>query len=200
MMRLLLAAFGSGAIVVALVLRTGATAAAPDANAGAKLVANSSCVACHGANLKGGDGPALYGIEHRRSAAQIAAAIENPKPPMPRQNFTTAQVQDIVAYLSSLDGGLDRSAPTVRLDPASPSDHARVIVTFPGGLPRAATVQAIMHMGSMTHGTSEIPLAKTSDPKALYGDVAFSMGGPWVIVVRYDGEELDVPVNVAESH
>ena len=32
---------------------------------------------------------------------------------------------------------------------------------------------------------------------ALRAELSFSMAGPWVIVVRYDGEERDVPIFVS---
>ncbi|HLI96013.1 MAG TPA: cytochrome c, partial [Candidatus Baltobacteraceae bacterium] len=89
-----------------------------DANAGAKLVQANGCAGCHGASLMGGSvGPKLYGIEHQLSADQISDFIVHPRPPMPNFGFSPQQVNDVVAYLSSLDGGANSSAPVVTLSP-----------------------------------------------------------------------------------
>jgi mono/diheme cytochrome c family protein len=189
----------AGSLASALVVRARAdTPASGSVNRGAAIVARSSCMGCHGANFAGGSlGPKLYGIERVRSTAQIAAAIASPRPPMPREQFSDADVADIVAYISALDGGLDDSGIRVAISPAVPSMRATVTVTFLKGLPKVATVQALMHMSTFTHGTNEIPMVADASASALRADLSFSMAGPWVVVVRYDGEERDVPIFVS---
>lgn len=174
-----------------------ASAPAPvgDANAGAKLVQSSGCMGCHGAKFEGKIGPALYGIEHRRSAPQIASAIKNPRAPMPNFGFSDAQIGDIVAYLSNLDGGAGHDAPVVSFDPVAPTDRATMTVHFAGAAPKNVTARAVMHMGTGTHHT-DIAMKATADPHFWQGDVRFTMGGPWDIEITYDGKVLDVPLSV----
>ena len=169
-----------------------------DVNAGAKLVQANGCEGCHGAHLMGGSiGPKLYGIEHRLSDAQISDFIVHPRAPMPNFGFTSEQVSDIVAYLSSLDGGANSTQPVVTFDPATPVDEATVTVRFPGTPPAGVTVLPIMQMGASTMQTRQITLTQsTSDPHVFTGKVVFSMGGPWTIRVQYDGNQLDVPLTV----
>jgi mono/diheme cytochrome c family protein len=175
-----------------------ATSPAPsgDPNAGAKLVQSSGCVGCHGATFQGGLGPALYGIEHRLGSAQIAESIKQPRPPMPDLGFTDAQIGDIVAYLSNLDGGIASTAPVVTLDPATPTDRATLTVRFPG-TPQHVTAKPTMQMGRGSMHTDEVTLHPTSDPHVWQGQVQFSMSGPWTIELLYDGKLIEVPVNVA---
>ncbi len=118
-----------------------ASAAAPgDANNGAKLVQANGCAGCHGANLQGGGvGPALYGIEHKLTNDQIADFIVHPRAPMPNFGFTAQQVDDVVAYLSGLDGGAQNAGPVVTFDPATPVDIATITVRFPGTPPVPST-------------------------------------------------------------
>ncbi len=174
-----------------------------DPKAGAALVQSSNCSGCHGARFQGDLGPNLIGIEKRRSPAQIAAAITHPEPPMPKFDFTSRQVADIVAYLSQLDGG-DASGgpgtqPKISLSPARPRDSATVTVEFPGAPPADATVEAAMSMGHAKMGTYPIKLNKTSDPHKLSAKVPFGMGGAWMIKVRYDKtREVDVPIEVGQ--
>ncbi len=138
--------------------------------------------------------PSLVAIEKRMSGAQIAKAIDDPKPPMPRFGFSQKQVADVVAYVSELDGGSGK--PIVRLNPANPTQETTVTVTFPDRTPQGAQVEATMQMGSMSHGTGWLPLHKTSDPHTLAAKVHFSMGGPWMIHVKYAGKVMDVPISV----
>lgn len=165
--------------------------------AGAKLVQSSGCAGCHGAVFQGGIGPKLSGIEHRMTPAQIVAAIENPKAPMPKFPFSDAQVQDIVAYLSSLDGG--GGSPVATLDPATPGKSATLFVRFPGTPPRHVTATPAMLMGGRNMSAATVTLRPASDPHVWRGTVTFSMGGPWTIEVTYDGKHLTLPVNVAGS-
>ena len=169
-----------------------------DANNGAKLVQANGCAGCHGANLAGGRiGPALYGIEHRFSDAQVADFIVNPRAPMPNFGFSSAQVSDIVAYLTTLDGGINNTKPVVTFTPATPTDQATVTVTFPGAPPHSVTVLPVMHMGVGTHHTALVQLQPLpSDPHTFTGRIEFSMGGPWIVQIQYDGHELDVPLGV----
>lgn len=169
-----------------------------DVNAGAKLVQANGCEGCHGANLMGGTvGPKLYGIEHRMSADKIADFIIHPRAPMPNFGFTKEQVNDIVAYLSALDGGTNSAQPVVTFDPPTPTDVATITVRFPGTPPKSVSVLPIMQMGSSSMQTRQIQLQPSaSDPHVFTGRVVFSMGGPWTVRVQYDGQTLVVPLNV----
>ncbi len=182
---------------IALVLAASPCGARADVNAGAGLVQSSGCMGCHGATLRGGIGPTLYGIEHRRTAAQIANAIKNPTTPMPKFPLSDSQIQDVVAYLSSLDGG--GGQPVATLSPAKPENHAVLTVRFPGTPPRHVTAVPAMHMGGSGMDSARVTLHPTSDPHVWKGVVSFSMGGPWTIDVVYDGKHLTVPVNVVGS-
>ncbi|HEX5275622.1 MAG TPA: cytochrome c [Candidatus Rubrimentiphilum sp.] len=175
-----------------------ATPAAGDSNNGAQLVQSNGCAGCHGAGLKGGGiGPALFGIEHKMSNDQIADFIVHPRAPMPNFGFTASQVTDIVAYLASLDGGVNNTAPTVTFSPRAPVDSATISVTFPGTPPSIVRVLPVMQMGTSTHHTGIVQLQPLpNDPHTFTGRIAFSMGGPWIVHIQYDGQELDVPVNV----
>ena len=175
-------------------------AARGDVNAGAQLVQANGCAGCHGASLKGGGiGPALFGIEHKLSNDQITNAIAHPKPPMPNFGFSGAQIANIVAYLSSLDGGANSAAPVVTFDPSTPTDVATITVRFPGTPPKDVSVLPIMQMGKSTMQTRVVRLSQSaSDPHAFSGKVVFSMGGPWTVKVQYDGKTLDVPLNVGQ--
>ena len=171
-----------------------------DPNAGAQLVQANGCAGCHGASLKGGGiGPRLFGIEHILSADQISNAIAHPKPPMPNFGFSATQIGNIVAYLSSLDGGTNNEAPVVTFDPSTPTDEATVSVRFPGTPPKDVSVLPIMQMGKSTMQTRVVHLTQSaSDPNTFTGKVVFSMGGPWTVKVLYDGKTLDVPLNVGQ--
>jgi mono/diheme cytochrome c family protein len=171
-----------------------------DANNGAKLVQANGCAGCHGAGLKGGGiGPALFGIEHKLSSDQIAGFIAHPRPPMPNFGFTPAQIGDIVAYLSNLDGGASGDAPVVTFDPATPTDVATISVRFPGTPPKDVSVLPSMHMGQMSMQTRVVHLTQSAtDPHVFTGKIVFSMGGPWTIDVQYDGQTMDVPLNVGQ--
>lgn len=173
--------------------------AAGDPAAGALLVQSNGCAGCHGANFQGGTGPKLYGIEHQLSAARIADAIANPQSPMPKFPLDLTQIADVVAYLSSLDGGRGGAGPVATLDPAKPSSQATLTVRFPGAAPHRVTAEPAMQMGGSTMRAAKVTLAPTSDPHVWRGKVSFSMGGPWTIDVTYDGKHLTVPVNVAGS-
>ncbi len=174
------------------------SASVASANAGAQLVMQNGCTGCHGANFQGGIGPALFGIEHRLTFQEIASAIERPHPPMPTFGFTAVQVADIVAYLSSLDGGAAGSGPTIVLSPENPVTTATLTVRFPGAVPAQVTAAAIMHMGVSTHEYT-ISLRPASDPHVLSGILRFTMAGPWIVEVRYGSTVIDKPIEVGGS-
>jgi hypothetical protein len=169
-----------------------------NANIGAKLVQSYGCEGCHGAALKGGSiGPSLYGIEHKLRSDQIAGAIRHPRPPMPTFTLTSGQIDDIVAYLSSLDGGANSSQPTVTFAPDPPTDEAIVKVRFPGTPPKDVSVLPVMQMGGGMMQTRLVHLQQPAhDPHVYVGRIVFSMGGPWTIRVLYEGKTLDVPLTV----
>ena len=66
----------------------------------------ANCSQCHGATgVEGGIGPSLRGERARKNAAQTAAWIENPQPPMPKlapAPLGEKDVTDIAAYVTSL--------------------------------------------------------------------------------------------------
>lgn len=170
-----------------------------DVNNGAKLVQANGCAGCHGANLMGGSiGPKLYGIEHRLSSAQITDFIVHPRSPMPNFGFTQQQVNDIVAYLSGLDGGANATQPVVTLSPNPPVDVATITVRFPGTPPKNVTVLPVMQMGTSAMQTRVVQLTPSTDPQVFTGRVVFSMGGPWTLKLQYDGKTMDVPVTVGQ--
>jgi len=173
-------------------------APAGDVNAGARLVQSSGCEGCHGAGLKGGGiGPALYGVEHRLTNAQIEDAIRHPRAPMPNFGFSDTQIADIEAYLTNLDGGAMRANPVVTIDPSVPTDHATVTARFPGNPPQRVTVTPIMVMGGTTMPARTVTMQQSAgDPHIFTGVVVFSMGGPWTIRINYDGKAMDVPLTV----
>jgi hypothetical protein len=181
-----------------LTLRTGGSASA-DSNAGAKLVAQNGCTSCHGAKFQGSAGfPALYGIEHRRSRAQIVATLVSPKAPMPNYGFTLAQAGDIADYLSSLDGGATQNQPVITIAPQHPSDYADVSVRFPGTPPKSVTAVASMSMGHMPMNSAKVTFKPTSDPHVYTGRISFEMGGAWTIHIVYDGKTIDQPIVVGQ--
>ena len=171
-----------------------------DANNGAKLVQANGCAGCHGAGLKGGGiGPALFGIEHKMTNDQIGDFIVHPRAPMPNFGFTAQQAGDIVAYLTTLDGGAASDKPVVTFDPAVPVDQATISVRFPGTPPKDVTVMPTMQMGHSTMQTRLVHLTPSaSDPHVFTGKVVFSMGGPWTIDLQYDGKSMTVPLNVGQ--
>ena len=183
------------AVAVAALL-SAVPAAAADVNAGAKLVQANGCAGCHGAAFGGGIGPKLVGIEHHRSAAVIAAAIFNPKAPMPKFPFTAPQVADIVAYLSALDGSTARPVATVHF---TAPEIAVLTVRFAGTPPTAVTALPSMGMSNSTMEDKPVTLIPSANRHVWRGTVHFSMGGAWTIDVVYGGKHLTVPVNVADS-
>ncbi len=171
--------------------------AAGDANEGAKLAQANGCTGCHGATWRGALGPALYSIEHRMTFAAIAERIKSPTAPMPNFGFSQAQIDDIVSYLSSLDGGIDSGKPIVSLEPETPTDRATISVVFGGAPPQRVSALPIMQMGASTMQSPLVTLQPTAnDPHRFLGHVTFSMGGPWIIRINYDGNVMDVPLSV----
>jgi menaquinol-cytochrome c reductase cytochrome b/c subunit len=73
--------------------------------AGADVVGESGCLACHvlGENGNSGPGPALTNIANTVPAAQIASTLRNPTPPMPSfKNLPADKFNDLVYFLSTL--------------------------------------------------------------------------------------------------
>lgn len=170
-------------------------ARAADANAGAALVQANGCAGCHGAALRGGIGPSLVGIEARSSAARIAAAIARPVAPMPTFPFSSTQIADIVAYLSSLDSATRPSATLRFIKPLAAVLTAR----FPGVPPRHVSAVPAMQMGDGEMQGSAVALHPSAGGHVWQGTLVFDMSGAWKIDVTYDRHHLAVPVNVAGS-
>lgn len=82
-----------------------------DADRGAQLFADKSCVVCHQVRGSGGvAGPSLDFLSHYGSPIQIAAALWNHGPGMTREmtargirrpTFTQGELNDVIAYLSA---------------------------------------------------------------------------------------------------
>jgi cytochrome c553 len=187
----------AGTFVLTLCMRTSAWA---DSNAGAKLVAQNGCTACHGAKFQGSAAgfPALYGIEHRRSRAQIINALTSPKAPMPNFGFTAEQAGDIADYLSSLDGGTTANLPVITIAPEHPNSYADVTIQFSGPPPKSVTAIASMGMGRQAMSSPKVTFKPTSDPHVYAGRLQFAMGGAWTIHIIYDGKTIDRPIVVGQ--
>lgn len=74
------------------------------ASHGASLYAQN-CAACHGDRGAGPIGPSLQKLSVRKNADQIAAAIRNPDPPMPKLypgTLSDADVADLTAFVETL--------------------------------------------------------------------------------------------------
>jgi mono/diheme cytochrome c family protein len=82
---------------------------------GQELVNKLGCLSCHTINKKGGTfGPDLSGIAGKTSPEWIFYWLKNPKSyqpdtPMPDLRIPEKEIQDIVAYLSSLKKGISGS-------------------------------------------------------------------------------------------
>ncbi len=73
--------------------------------AGADVVGESGCLACHviGDNGNNGPGPVLTHIADTVPTAQIASTLRNPTPPMPSfKNLPPQKFNDLVQFLSDL--------------------------------------------------------------------------------------------------
>jgi ubiquinol-cytochrome c reductase cytochrome b subunit/menaquinol-cytochrome c reductase cytochrome b/c subunit len=74
-------------------------------HAGADVVGESGCLACHtlGDNGNNGPGPVLTNIASTVPAAQIASTLRNPTPPMPSfKNLPPEKFNQLVYFLSTL--------------------------------------------------------------------------------------------------
>ena len=74
-------------------------------HAGADVVGESGCLACHtlGDNGNNGPGPALTHIASTVPAQQIASTLRNPTPPMPSfKSLPPQEFNDLVYFLSTL--------------------------------------------------------------------------------------------------
>jgi cytochrome c553 len=175
------------------------TVVVADVNTGAKLVAQNGCQSCHGVKFQGSAGfPPLYGIEHRRTRAQIIAALVSPTAPMPNYGFTEAQAGDVAEYLAGLDGGASQSQPIISIAPAHLVDYADVTVRFPGALPKTVTAIATMAMGNMPMKSPQVTFTASADRRVYKGRVSFSMSGAWTIHIVYDGKTIDRPIVVGQ--
>jgi hypothetical protein len=163
-------------------------ASAPDASAGAHLVATYGCRACHASDLGG--------IARRLNANQIAAALLRPAAPMPSFGFTATEAGDIAAYLTQ--GVADVTQPVITTAPAHPSDYADVTVRFPGEPPKNVTLVALMSMGGMKMHSQTVTMKPGSDPHVFTGHVDFSMDGTWTLHVVYDGTSFDRTIDVGQ--
>jgi mono/diheme cytochrome c family protein len=71
-----------------------------------RAIFSDNCAVCHGANGRGNQlGPALHAERARRTDAQIAAAILDPSPPMPKLSpaqLSAQDVADVTAYVETL--------------------------------------------------------------------------------------------------
>jgi menaquinol-cytochrome c reductase cytochrome b/c subunit len=73
--------------------------------AGADVVGESGCLACHviGENGNNGPGPVLTNIANTVPSAQIASTLRNPTPPMPSfKDLPADKFNDLVYFLSTL--------------------------------------------------------------------------------------------------
>jgi ubiquinol-cytochrome c reductase cytochrome b subunit/menaquinol-cytochrome c reductase cytochrome b/c subunit len=73
--------------------------------AGADVVGESGCLACHvlGENGNNGPGPVLTNIANTVPAEQIASTLRNPTPPMPSfKDLPPDKFNDLVYFLSTL--------------------------------------------------------------------------------------------------
>ncbi|MBV9417656.1 MAG: c-type cytochrome [Solirubrobacterales bacterium] len=73
--------------------------------AGAQVVGESGCLACHviGENGNNGPGPVLTHIANTVPAQQIASTLRNPTPPMPSfKDLPADKFNDLVFFLSNL--------------------------------------------------------------------------------------------------
>jgi len=169
-------------------------------NRGAALAGTLSCDNCHGAGLRGGNGGlSLYGVERRLRPAQVRAALLQPPAPMPAIGLSDSQLADLTTYLQNLDGGAQGAVPDVSWQPWVPSDRATVTIRFNRQVSGTPTVQVLMHMGRFTHGSEEIPLVQTGERGVMQASVPFTMGGAWVLLVRYGNERLELPLHVGGS-
>jgi len=76
-----------------------------DFKAGAEVVGESGCLACHviGNNGNNGPGPVLTQIGNTVPEAQIASTLRNPTPPMPSfKNLPPEKFNNLVYFLSNL--------------------------------------------------------------------------------------------------
>jgi hypothetical protein len=95
----------------------------------------------------------------------------------------------------AFDGGRG-TAPVVTLTTQQPGMNVTLTVRFPTP-PKAVTAESSMRMGAGTMTAPRVALKPTAGAHVWSGLVRFSMGGPWTILVRYDGKTLTVPVNVS---
>lgn len=156
-----------------------------DVNAGAALVQSHGCIGCHGAKLS-----------QMHDRAKTIAALLQPSAPMPNFGFTAAQAGDIADYLATL--GPQAKGPLITISPAHPSDSATVTIYFSGTPPQSVTAVASMAMGGSTMNSPAVQLARSAGGHTFTGRLSFSMGGAWTLRIRYNGKEIDRPLDVGQ--
>jgi len=96
----------AAAVLAAAVLFAGAAAAAGDAEHGG-VVAGRWCAACHvvtkNQKSANADAPSFFDVAQRLDNKHIANFLVAPHPPMPNMSLTRKEIDDIVAYIRSLD-------------------------------------------------------------------------------------------------
>lgn len=64
---------------------------------------DAQCAVCHSPNGPGAQiGVSLVGEGHKRTFAQIVAAIDDPTPPMPKLTLSRQDEEDLAAYVEQL--------------------------------------------------------------------------------------------------
>jgi mono/diheme cytochrome c family protein len=64
---------------------------------------DAQCAICHSPNAPGAQiGVSLAGEGHKRTFAQIVAAIDDPSPPMPKLTLSRQDEDDLAAYVEQL--------------------------------------------------------------------------------------------------
>lgn len=156
-----------------------------DVNAGAALVQSHGCMGCHGAKLS-----------QMHDRQKVISAVLHPTAPMPNFGFTAVQAGDIADYLATL--GPQGKGPLITITPAHPSDTATVTITFSGTPPASVTAVASMAMGGSTMASPVVTLTPSPDGRTFTGQLSFSMGGAWTLKIRYNGKEIDRPLEVGQ--
>ncbi|HYG88441.1 MAG TPA: cytochrome c [Azospirillum sp.] len=95
---------GRSGFVIVLCLASGAASAADPAEG--RRLAERWCSSCHVVASQGGTDavPPLESIarDRRRGPEWVRQWLNAPHPPMPNPNLTSAEIDDVVAYLASL--------------------------------------------------------------------------------------------------
>lgn len=152
-MRLVVVVRGVGCVVAVAMIAAGCGGGQAGANralisAGARVVGDSGCEACHRIGDEGNDGPGptLTTVGAHLSSKAIARALDDPREPMPSYGgpggLPRNQFNAVVAYLASLRAPRDAiavpGAPTYTQKPLSPKAlcsprYFATIVAIAGG-------------------------------------------------------------------